>query len=70
MHRRSALPVGWPDFTFAIQGIACAVEAKHDKNTSSKDQIAKREELIAAGWRFATVYTYDQFLKFVREISA
>ena len=67
MHRKSALPVGWPDFTFSIHGRACAVEAKHDKNKPSKEQIEKRNELIAAGWLVATIFTYAEFLAFVKQ---
>lgn len=52
MRRRSALPPGWPDFTFCYRGRACAVEAKAGSNKLDPDQQKMREVMVRNGWRW------------------
>lgn len=50
MRKRSALPPGWPDFTFSFDGQACAIEAKAGKNKLDPDQIVMRDKMVENGW--------------------
>lgn len=52
MRKRSALPPGWPDFTFSFHGVPCAVEAKAGRNKLDPDQIKMRDKMLANGWRW------------------
>ena len=49
MNRRSALPEGWPDMTFARNGVAIALEVKTNGNTARKSQKARHEAMKANG---------------------
>lgn len=54
MRRKSALPPGWPDFTFSYRGRACAVEAKAGTNKLDPDQIKMRDRMQQPenGWHW------------------
>lgn len=53
---------GWPDLVFAINGQAIAVELKVGKNKLSEDQERVRAALVANGWHYYVVRTYDEFV--------
>lgn len=66
MNRRSTLPVGWPDFTFAHNGVPVAVEVKVWGETPRQDQKARHEAMRGNGWR---VYVVSSLLD-LREVLA
>lgn len=70
MRRRSALPSGWPDFTFAYRGAPCAVEAKAGKNDLDPDQRKMREQMLANGWRWLLARSVADVQAMFREIDS
>jgi hypothetical protein len=61
MHKRSSLPLGWPDFTFAYKppgsdiGIPITWECKRVTGSLDPDQITMRDRLIANGWQWRLI---------------
>jgi hypothetical protein len=52
MKRRSALPLGWPDFTFVYRSVPIVVECKTDVGRLSKEQKEMRLKLANNGWTY------------------
>lgn len=55
MRRKSALPPGWPDFTFVYRAVPFALEAKTAVGTLSPEQEALHPRLAANGWQVRVV---------------
>lgn len=61
MHKRSSLPKGWPDFTFAFKppgsdiGIPITWECKRITGSLDPDQITMRDRLIKNGWQWRLI---------------
>ena len=57
MDRRSALPVGWPDFTFAYHGVPVVLEVKVERGRVRPEQEATLTGLPLPPnqWRAAVV---------------
>jgi len=70
MHKRSTITTGWPDFTFAVNGQACAIEAKFSGGRLSADQERAIEEMRRNGWKVAVVYSLAGVIDFLAEVSA
>ena len=51
MFRKSTLPPGWPDFTFAYRGIAIGWECKSVAGEPSDEQLRMHAHMEANGWR-------------------
>ena len=60
MHKRSQLPTGWPDFTFAYRGKAVALEAKLPGNKAEPHQAERHEQMRADGWFVMVVHSVDE----------
>lgn len=60
MFKKSTLPVGWPDFTFAYHGFPIAWECKIANNKPTKEQKELHERLERQGWEVATIRTLLQ----------
>ena len=59
MHRRSLLPSGWPDFTFAYRGRPIALEAKMPGKDAEAHQAACHDRMRADGWLVWVVRSVD-----------
>lgn len=60
MNKRSILPEGWPDFTFAYKGKPIALECKTATGKLSREQAAMHLLLMADGWLVRTVRTLQE----------
>ncbi len=70
MNRRSALPPGWPDFSFAYKGVPIGLEAKTATGKLSSDQVLMHMQLSKNGWRVLTVRSLADVQTLFREIDA
>lgn len=68
MHRRSHLPVGWPDFTLAWRGFPVVLEVKVGGAAPRCEQRECALRLIDHGWRYATVHSSGEAMEFLRNI--
>lgn len=57
---------GWPGLTFAVAGLACAVEFKSATGQLSRDQIECMGNLAGNGWRVAVCRELSEFVAWVR----
>lgn len=55
MRKRSPLPEGWPDFTFAYRGVPVALESKTPTGKLSAVQEQMHIKLKKDGWRVVVV---------------
>jgi hypothetical protein len=55
MFKKSTLPQGWPDFTFAYHGFPIAWECKIGRNKQTKEQADLQKLLEWNGWQYAVV---------------
>lgn len=55
MNKKSTLPLGWPDISFAYRGIPVAMEVKTDTGKLSPEQATLHPKLAANGWRVLVV---------------
>jgi hypothetical protein len=60
MHKRSILPPGWPDFTFALAGVPVAIEAKIGKEQPSDEQREMHALLTRDGWKVRVVRSLEE----------
>lgn len=60
MFKRSSLPVGWPDFTFAFFGIPLGWECKTESGELSIEQKRAHWALQACGWRIEVIRSLSQ----------
>ena len=68
MRKRSPLPPGWPDFTFAHCGRAIGVECKVRGEALEPDQVAQHARMAVNGWRIITARTLRDVITLLREI--
>lgn len=68
MFRKSELPLGWPDFTFAYQGIPVLWECESLKGELRESQERVVVQLIRNGWRFRLIRSLEQARIHLRKI--
>lgn len=68
MRKKSPLPPGWPDFSFAYRGVPVVIECKVGRNQLDPDQVRMRDELVANGWRHYVARTLADVQAVLREI--
>jgi hypothetical protein len=66
MDRKSTITVGWPDITFAIDGVPVAFELKTGRNDLSKDQARVARDMLAHGWFYFVIRSLDEALEALR----
>ena len=65
MDKRKTDVVGWPDFTFAVNGIPCVVEVKRPGESLTDDQKRVSSLLRENGWRFEVVTSIPELRDFL-----
>ncbi len=70
MDRATSNNKGCPDFLFAINGRAVALEAKLPGKQPTEDQRRVMAGLAADGWRVAVVRSLDEARSVVAEVEA
>lgn len=60
--------VGWPDLTFVIRGVPCAVELKTPCGRVTDDQERMLNRMKHNGWRVAVIRSFNIFKRFVQEM--
>jgi hypothetical protein len=68
MFRKSQLPLGWPDFTFAFCGVPILWECKSLKGELRESQEQIVGQLVRNGWRFRLIRDLGQARGHLREI--
>lgn len=71
MDKRTSNQVGTPDFMFAVEGQACAYEAKLPHHKLSAEQEEMRVKLESDGWHYVVINHLDMViadLHFLRKI--
>jgi hypothetical protein len=68
MFKRSELPPGWPDFTFAFCGVPIIWECKNSTGKLRESQKQIVDQLVANGWRFRIIRSVEQARNHLREI--
>ncbi len=70
MHKRTTRKVGWPDATFAANGVACAFEMKRPGEKLRPEQEELRAKLIAApnGWRYYVIHSVAEAVDALRQL--
>ncbi len=66
--KRSPLPKGWTDFTFAYRGVPVAMEVKTATGKLSVDQENLHPKLAANGWRVGIVRSVTDVQALLRSI--
>ena len=56
MNKRSPLPVGWPDFTFAYKGLPVAMECKVAGEKPRPEQNERMDAMRRNGWLVFVVH--------------
>ena len=59
------MKAGWPDLTFAVKGVPCAVELKAQHGKVSDDQAAMLGAMERNGWRCQVIRSYEGFVAWV-----
>lgn len=70
-HKKSTYTPGWPDFTFAVQGVPCVWEVKLPGEPLDPAQEEIRRGLLANGWHYAIIRLYGEAvedLAFVKNV--
>jgi hypothetical protein len=67
MDRKKTDKTGWPDFTFAIDGLACAVEVKRPGEIPTDEQFKVMGRLQRNGWFVRVVFSESDFLQFLQD---
>jgi hypothetical protein len=70
MNKRSQLPIGWPDFTFAYRGRAIAVEAKTVCGSLSMEQKTLHPKLTANGWLVVMAHSVADVQSAMRSVDS
>ena len=68
MDRRKTDKVGWPDFTFAVAGRACAVECKMPGENLRPEQSVVINAMMGNGWLVAVVTDLSGLLDFLKTL--
>lgn len=67
MHKKTTGTVGWPDFTFAVNSRACALEVKFGSHKPEPEQWACMSAMMVNGWRVEVVYSLEQAIAAIRK---
>jgi len=67
--KKSPLPKGWPDFTFAYRGVAVGMEVKTPLGVLSRDQVSQHARM-APHWRMLVVRGVPEVQALLRAIDA
>jgi hypothetical protein len=70
MNRASALPEGWPDFTFARKGQPMALEVKVGGEQPKPHQGARHEAMRRNGWKVHVVHGAGEVKDIFRALDA
>jgi hypothetical protein len=68
MFRKSQLPEGWPDFTFAFCGIPILWECKSIAGKLRESQERIVYQLVGNGWRFRLIRSLEEARGHLRQI--
>lgn len=66
--KKTTIKRGWPDFTFAFNGRACAVEAKAGTNEPTREQNDVMAKLLANGWNVKVIRSLMEFRDFLNQL--
>jgi predicted Ser/Thr protein kinase len=69
MHKRRTGTTGTPDFLFAINGRACAIEAKFGDGDLKPAQVAAIAAMKKDRWRVVVVKSLPEVISFLKEVS-
>ena len=67
MHKKTTGTVGWPDFTFAVKGRACALEVKFGTHKPEPAQWECMAAMTKNGWRCRVVRSLEEVIAAIRE---
>lgn len=70
MHKRSMLPKGWPDFTFAYRGNPLGIEAKVLGGEPRPDQVKTLQAMADNGWQVHVVTSLAEVQTILRVIDS
>jgi hypothetical protein len=70
MFKRSSLPVGWPDFTFAYCGVPIAWECKSARGLPSEEQLRMHAQMTACGWRVTVIRELREAVQILNSIGS
>ena len=65
--KKTRVVIGWPDYTFAINGRACAWEVKTGYNQTTEEQDFMLAKLAKEGWRTAIIRSVEQAFEFLNQ---
>ena len=68
--RATSNNVGTPDLLWAFKGKAIAWEVKLPGKRLTEEQEKMKAKLIADGWSYCTIYTYDEAVFIFQKISS
>ena len=68
MRKRSRMPPGWPDFTFAWRGVPCGVECKVRDEEPTQEQRTQHARMAANGWRIVVARTLMDVIELTRRV--
>ena len=66
--KASRMPAGWPDFTFSLNGRACAIECKTATGVVSPDQDAMIRKMVQDRWLVCIARSLNDAATFVKQI--
>jgi hypothetical protein len=66
--KKSRLPIGWPDFTFAFHGVPMALEVKTPIGVVRPEQIEMHAKMQANGWRVHVVRSLPEVQAVLRGV--
>lgn len=64
--KRSTMTIGWPDFTFALEGVPIAFECKSLHGVVSEAQEKCHEKMRMNGWRVFIINDLSQVLMVIK----
>jgi hypothetical protein len=70
MFKRSSLPVGWPDFTFAYCGVPVAWECKSARGLLSEEQLCMHPQMTACGWQVSVIRELREAIEILNNIGS
>lgn len=68
MDRKSSITIGWPDVTFARDGVPVAWELKF-LGSLSPEQVSVKERMEKHGWRYRVIRSQEQAIQHLKELS-
>lgn len=70
MRKKSALPPGWPDFSFMYKAVGIVVECKTEAGRLTQEQKDMRIKLIKDGWTYVLAQSLADVQRVFREIDS